>query len=265
MDWSPFQKEDPSFKSKEETVDFPLLFPLLFCLKWGSYVDSKGPEPAGCADQRARARSAVPPAGGFAPAERCKVSLLKAETWEWAPTTGCMSAMSQDYTEYPKMPVRIGSLKEIFADTDVGAGGMSYHVTQNFRRRGWHCKPLHLHLFFLRCHLELTETFIQKCSPRKQLELGTVVTVVCCRNCGWLKRIQTSTFFSGLLWEGYSLWAHEYRSMVLKRPSSLSKAMRTLKADFWGRQLQISFSWWLKGAQKKRRQFHSFNTKIHPV
>lgn len=67
------KKEDPSFKSKEETVDFPLLFPL----KWGSYVDSKGPEPAGCADQRARARSAVPPAGGFAPAERCKVSLLK--------------------------------------------------------------------------------------------------------------------------------------------------------------------------------------------
>lgn len=47
-----------------------------------------------------------------------------------------MSAMSQDYTEYPKMLVRIGSLKEIFADTDVGAGGMSYHVTQNFRRRG---------------------------------------------------------------------------------------------------------------------------------
>ena len=40
-------------------------------------MDSKGPEPAGCADQRARARSAVPPVGGFAPAERCKVSLRK--------------------------------------------------------------------------------------------------------------------------------------------------------------------------------------------
>ena len=73
---------------------------------------------------------------GFCPGREVQSKSSKAETWEWAPTTGCMSAMSQDYTEYPKMLVRIGSLKEIFADTDVGAGGMSYHVTQNFRRRG---------------------------------------------------------------------------------------------------------------------------------
>ena len=45
---------------------------------------------------------------GFCPGREVQSKSSKAETWEWAPTTGCMSAMSQDYTEYPKMPVRIG-------------------------------------------------------------------------------------------------------------------------------------------------------------